>query len=226
MTGIRSTSTLLSSRMVMRLNASLGPPSLPSQRTAIVGAPGITARENLVYEGEYFIDLSRALLSTPPPVQTLEPVQGGDRLPEILLSVARGRGGCRHPCVRCVPSKASRDRSWISYVVLRRSLVLRVAVEASRPIRVLCLRNGWVPVKPPCQGDRLGVGVIIPAGLGLLRIGQSKPDALLQRLGGVLEKDGDAILSEPDALVSSLEARSLERSAWMLSKTLLVEDTH
>ena len=68
--------------------------------------------------------------------------------------------------------------------------------------------------------------MIIPAGLGLLRIGQSETDALLQRLGGVLEKDGDAILSEPDALVSSLEARSLERSAWMLSKTLLVEDTH
>ena len=209
----------------MRLNASLGPPSLPSQRTAIVGAPGITARENLVYEGEYFIDLSRTLLPTPHPVQTLEPVQGGDRLPEILLSVARGRG-CRHPGVRCVPPQASRDRSWISYVVLRRSLVLRVAVEASRPIRVPCLRNGRVPVKPPCQRDRLRVRVIIPAGLGLLRIGQSKTDALLQRLGGVLKKDGDAILSEPDALVSSLEARSLERSAWMLSETLLVEDTH
>ena len=171
MTGIRSRSTLLSSRMVMRLNASLGPPSLPSQRTAIVGAPGITARENLVYEGEYFIDLSRALLSTPHPVQTLEPVQGGDRLPEILLSVARGRG-CRHPGVRCVPSQASRDRSWISYVVLRWSLVLRVAVEASGSIDVLCLRNGWVPVQASGQGDGLAVRMIIPARLALLGVGQ------------------------------------------------------
>ena len=100
MTGIRSTSTLLSSRMVMRLNASLGPPSLPSQRTAIVGAPGITARENLVYEGEYFIDLSRSFLSTPRltphPVQTFQTVQRGHSLSERLLSVA-GRGQW-YPC--------------------------------------------------------------------------------------------------------------------------------
>ena len=101
---------LLPRRMVVRLYPTTtrltmaSSKRFPSERTAVVGAAGITAGENLVYEGEDLVDLRRPFLPasrlSSRSVQALEPVQGGDCLAERLLLIAgtsRGCWGGRHP---------------------------------------------------------------------------------------------------------------------------------
>ena len=119
---------LLPRRMVVRLDATTtlvtmaGSKCFPCKWTAVVGAAGITAGENLVYEGEDLVDLRRPFLPASRlgsrSVQAFQPVQGGDRLAERLLLIAgtsRGCWGGRHPLAAfSVSSKAARHRGGIS----------------------------------------------------------------------------------------------------------------
>ena len=106
-----ASTNLLPRRMVVRLDATTtlvtmmaGSKCFPCKWTAVVGAAGITAGENLVYEGEDLVDLSRPFLPasrlSSRSVQAFQPVQGGHCLAERLLLIAgtsRGCWGGRHP---------------------------------------------------------------------------------------------------------------------------------
>ena len=127
--GRGGSTNLLPRRMVVRLDPTTtlvtmaGSKCFPCKWTAVVGAAGITAGENLVYEGEDLVDLSRPFLPASSlssrSVQAFQPVQGGDRLAERLLLIAgtcsRGCWGGRQPLgAISVSSKAARHGGGIS----------------------------------------------------------------------------------------------------------------
>ena len=78
------------------------------------------------------------------------------------------------------------------------SVIFRVGPETSvfivqRLVRIFL-------VEAAGQRHGLAVGGVLPAPLGLLRVGEREADALLQRLGGVLQEHADPVLPEPDRL--------------------------